>query len=486
MKAMKFKLNVLIAFMLLGLTYSCFDDADDNAVSASEINDFVWKGMNGVYLYKDNIPNLTNDRFSSNGEYADYLNSFSTPFDLFESVIYQRQAVDRFSWIVDDYIALEQQFAGISKRSGYEITFYPIPGNGTDWYGVIRLVLPNGNASVNNLIRGQIITSIDGVALTGVNIASLFAPDSYTIGFADYDNNGTFENLDDDIITPNGQTVTLTKSILTENPVFRSRIFNVNGENVGYLMYNGFTADFDAELNAAFGDFVANNVQQLVLDLRYNPGGSVRTASYLGSMITGQFNGQVFAKLQFNSDLQSNNYNVEFVNQLENGSQINSLYLNKVYVIATGSSASASEMIINSLGAYIDVVHIGYETVGKSQASRTIYDSPNLERQDANPNHLYALQPLIAITVNTFNEKVPSTGLIPSLGFQIKENPSNLGILGNENEPLLGLALTDIAGTGRRMPFNINIPDIVGESNELKLRNNVMYIDDEFTFNINN
>ena len=55
---------------------SCFEDNDDNTISASQINDFVWKGMNAWYLYKDNIPNLANDRFSNNGEYADYLNSF--------------------------------------------------------------------------------------------------------------------------------------------------------------------------------------------------------------------------------------------------------------------------------------------------------------------------------------------------------------------------------------------------------------------------
>ena len=64
-----------------------FDDADDNTISASEINDFVWKGMNTVYLYKSNTPDLANDRFSSTEEYADYLNSYSTPENLFESLI---------------------------------------------------------------------------------------------------------------------------------------------------------------------------------------------------------------------------------------------------------------------------------------------------------------------------------------------------------------------------------------------------------------
>ena len=117
---MKIYRNLVIALVLASLTFGCFDDADDSTISASEINDFVWKGMNAVYLYKSNTPDLANDRFSSTQEYADYLNSYSTPENLFESLIYQRETVDRFSWIVDDYIALEQQLSGVSKRTGAE------------------------------------------------------------------------------------------------------------------------------------------------------------------------------------------------------------------------------------------------------------------------------------------------------------------------------------------------------------------------------
>ena len=72
------------------LTTSCFKDNDDSQISASEINDFVWKGMNTFYLYKENIPNLANNKFSSDAEYSAYLNGYSTPEDLFESLIYQR------------------------------------------------------------------------------------------------------------------------------------------------------------------------------------------------------------------------------------------------------------------------------------------------------------------------------------------------------------------------------------------------------------
>lgn len=475
--AMKFFKTLLCLLVLSTLTYGCFDDMDDNAISASEINDFVWKGMNAVYLYKDNIPNLANDRFANTEEYANYLNSFTAPEELFESLIYQSQTVDRFSWIVDDYIALEELFNGTSVRSGYEFDLYPVPGS-TNMFGIVRLVLPGSNADDNNLTRGHVFTAIDGIALTEDNYRSLFSPDSYTMALADYDDNGTPENLNDDSITPNGQNVTLTKTRLSENPIYETAIIDVGGKNLGYLMYNGFTSAYNSQLNSVFNDFKANNVEHLVLDLRYNPGGSVLTAAYLGSMITGQFNGEVFAKLVYNSDLQANNYDFEFESLIDNSEPINSLNLDKVYVLTTEDSASASEMIINSLSPYIEVVQIGDNTTGKSQASITVYDSPNLEREGANPNHTYAMQPLVANTLNKLNNSVPSNGLTPTIN--MLENPANYGVLGNENEPLLAAAIADILGTGR---FNFSTENLVkprASSNELVPHVNEMFIDHGF------
>jgi len=68
--------NLVLIILVSSLTVSCFEDKDDNGIFASDINDFVWKGMNAWYLYKDNIPNLANDRFSTDEEYANYLNTF--------------------------------------------------------------------------------------------------------------------------------------------------------------------------------------------------------------------------------------------------------------------------------------------------------------------------------------------------------------------------------------------------------------------------
>jgi len=478
---MRFTLNVFLVIMLLGLTTSCFnDDRDDNLILASEINDFVWKGMNAVYLYKDNIPDLANDRFSSNQEYANYLNSFSTPEDLFESVIYQRQTVDKYSWIVDDYIALEQLFSGIVTSNGMEFGLRLVPGSSTDVFGYIRYILPNTSAESQGLQRGDVFDGIDGTSLTVSNFSSLLSADTYSINLATYNNNGTPDTSDDTVI-PGTESVSLTKMAYTKNPVFKTEIIDVGGENVGYLMYNGFTADFDSQLNTAFGNFLSNNIQHLVLDLRYNPGGSVNTSILLSSMITGQFTGKIYSTEQWNSELQAAFFedNPEFlINRFTNnddGTSLNSLNLSKVYILTTGSSASASELVINSLDPYINVVQIGTTTTGKYQASITLYDSDNFGKEDANPNHTYAMQPLVLKSLNVVGNTDYDDGLFPDI--TLAEDFGNLGILSNVNEPLFAAAIADILGSGRISYPILQEVKLIGDSNDFTPFTKDMFID---------
>lgn len=437
------KIKILITLCLTALVLtSCFEDRDDTIEQSSSIKDFVWKAMNFTYLYKNEISDLADDRFANNAEYANYLESFSSPETLFESLIFQRQTVDRFSIIVDDYIALEQRQQGIFITNGMEVIPFALGSSATDVFYLVTLVLPNGDAAAKGVKRGDIFAQVNGTTITRTNFRDVLSPDSYTINLGTYNDNGTPESSDD-TIQPNGTDIALDKFQLTENPIFINNVLEVGGQNVGYLMYNGFTRGSENALNDVFGNFVSNNVQQLVLDLRYNPGGSVRTTTFLASMITGQFTGEVFEKLVYNENLQSLNFDYLFANNID-GTTLNSLNLNKIYVLTTGRSASASEGLINGLAPYIEVVQIGTNTTGKTQASRVFYDSENFGRQGANPSHTYALQPLIANGINKNLESVPATGLVPSIGFEYEERILNLGILGDENEPMLALALADI------------------------------------------
>jgi len=467
------KLKKLCLLFLVALTFTnCFEDRDDNAIAASEINDFIWKAMNATYLYKINVDDLANTRFSSDEEYGTFLNQFSTPESIFDHLTYD--PLDRFSAIIPNYIDFLQSQQGTSLTTGVEFNFHRNPQNSSLIIGVVRLVLPGSNGDQLGVERGQIFDAVDGVALTEDNFINFLFQNTYTLNFANYNDNGT-PQTDDDVIESTTDSVNLTKQAYTENPVFLTDVFDVDGENVGYLMYNRFNNEFENELNAAFGQFQTSNVQHLVLDLRYNPGGFVTTAAILGSMITGQFNGQVFSKLVYNEDLQQNNTNFNFVNSFD-GTPINSLSLDKVYVLTSRSSASASELVINSLSEYIEVIQVGENTTGKTQASITLFDSPGFGSNDINPNHTYAIQPLVANSINVNDVAVPNDGLPANIEYT--EVANNYGVLGDVNEPLLAAAILDIQGLGRNPQPQIEYRSIKKDFN-LKPFEDGMYLDIE-------
>ena len=451
--------KIFLLFFASLLFSSCFEDFDDNGAYASEINDFIWKGMNLMYLYKQEISDLSNDRFDNSDDYASYLNSFTRPEDLFESLIYERQNIDKYSYIVDNYAELQQSQQGISISNGMEFGLAYVPNSSFNIYGFVRYVHPQSPADENGIKRGDIFIGINNTILNIDNYLDLLNLDSYSVNFANYlDNNS--ETINDDIIESNEIDIYLTKISLEKNPIFLSKIFNNNQSKIGYLMYNRFLTNFENNLNSIFSEFKSNNIQNLILDLRYNPGGAIDNAVFLSSLVTGQFNQEVFCSDQWNSEIQEfwlNNNPENLIRRFQ--TYENSLYLNKIYILTSRSTASASELVINSLNPYIDVIHIGETTYGKYQGSLTLYDSENFSIENINPTHNYALQPLVFKILNAVGNTDYYDGLQPD--YLLQEFPANMGEIGDESEPLLNFALDLINSkeiTSTRFP-NVNFFD---------------------------
>lgn len=442
LKMKKIKL-LLLSVLLLFTSGACFEDMDDNLrISSSlEIKNFIYSAMNIWYLYKSDVPDLADNRFGSPSELDQFLESFESPESLFyDGLVYE--PTDRFSYITNDYRVLEAQLAGVSVHHGMEYGLVYYPGSDVNVFGYVRYILPNSDAASKGVTRGLIFNSINGAQLTVNNYTELNTLDAYEIGLATFDGS---------TVTSTGESISLVKSQMSENPVHIATTLDFGGQHVGYLMYNAFTSDFNNQLNDAFGLLKAENITDLIIDLRYNGGGSVRTATYLAGMITGQFNGEVFYTEHWNPDLQAYFEETDpqrlvgrFVSSMDGGGALNSLNLNRVFVLTTSNTASASELVINGLKPYVEVIQIGANTTGKFQASSIFYDgpAPNFRRSEANPGHYYAIMPLIFTTANANGETGYVDGLAPDI--TLYEDYTNMGILGDENEPLLNTALNYI------------------------------------------
>ncbi|MFS4418320.1 S41 family peptidase [Maribacter sp. 2307ULW6-5] len=444
-----------------------------NADADVPVQDFMWKAMNFWYFWQEEVPDLADDRFVNTPEgrdaYTAFLQSEEDPGQFFDNKLLFTE--DRFSYYNPDYRELTNALAGISRSNGLEFGLVGV-ANSESVFGYVRYIVPNSDAAGKDINRGDIFSGVNGTPLTRSNFRELLFGEeaTYTLNMATLVNN---------VVVPNDFEVTLTKEeALSENPVFLSKSFEIGGASIGYLMYNQFTNEYDNDLYNAVQNLKASGITDLVLDLRYNPGGSVNTTRLLGSMIYDTNPENLFLRKRYNAkvqdELEDSQLEVYFTDRL-GGRTIESLGLDQVYVLTSAASASASELLINCLEPYIDVVHIGDVTRGKNEFSTTLVDdrtnsylyTPSRVNQ-INPENQWAIQPLLGRNENADGFFDYTDGLTPDI--PLKEDLANLGILGEANEPLLARAIQEITGATGKRSTHVEIPiDPLSNSKQFKI-----------------
>jgi hypothetical protein len=128
-----------------------------------------------------------------------------------------------------------------------------------------------------------------------------------------------------------------------------------------------------------------------------------------------------------------------FLNKTQN---VGALISGKVYVLTRNRTASASELLINGLKPYMDVVIVGDTTVGKNVGSFSLYE-------ENDPKNTWGMQPIVVKIFNSLNQSDYSEGFIPNVADD--DNTLELLPLGDPNENLLSLALAEINGSGGRL-----------------------------------
>jgi carboxyl-terminal processing protease len=382
-----------------------------------------------AYLWYNEIPKL------------DPVTSTATPQNFFSSLTTQGvPSKDRFSFTFNtaQWNLLSQ--SGIT--AGYGVQWAAIS---LEPPRLLRVAYsePNSPASQVNLQRGATILAVNGVDINTTTTAGI-----------DTLNNGIFRPtlgastsfLVQDVGSATTRTVQMTAANVTSTPVPRTLVGDVGGVRFGYLLFNDHIATAEAQLISAVNQLKTANIQELVLDLRYNGGGYLYIASQLGYMLaTPNVAGRTFEKLRYNDKRVADNSEAPFPffstqsisgsNGLPvnfNGPPLPQLGLSRVYVITTGDTCSASEAIMNSLRPFVSIVQIGSTTCGKPYGFT------------AKDNCGTSYFPIEFEGVNDAGQGGYSNGFAPNSGvFQGCSVSDDFDRqLGDTNERMLGAAIT--------------------------------------------
>lgn len=286
--------------------------------------------MTEWYLWNDKLPDISPDNYSSAQKY-------------FDALLYSQ---DRWSFIDNRDELLDYLQNGTYTGYGFSLKFDP------DNNLRISQVYEPSPLQEEGITRGWKLTEINNKAVKSYS-------DNQLLQELDRPNNTFVFQYG----TDNSTKLNLNKQTMSLNTVIYKNVFDLGDKKVAYLVFDSFLGVSKDELNEAFTDFQSLGANELILDMRYNGGGSTDVSNQLAAIITNNlYKDQIYSKITHNEDKTGENYTDPFKEQSIG------LDLNRILIITTSATASASEMVINGLKPYMgdgNVILIGSKTHGK-------------------------------------------------------------------------------------------------------------------------
>ncbi|MBN1833616.1 MAG: hypothetical protein JW896_16050 [Deltaproteobacteria bacterium] len=298
-----------------------------------KLKDLVYRVMTSTYLWYDTVPAVD-------------LTGYDSAEALLEDLMYKD--LDRWSYIVpkEEYDSLMEEGKYIGLGFGMKFT--------ENHECRMRIVYQDSPAADAGLMRGDRLVEINGKTIEEIEINDLWS----TI-FGE-DEIGVIVDLKIEDSIGLTRSLSLEKRWVTIDSVQYGDVFDINGLKVGYLVFNEFIETAREDLETVFASFCQEGIDELILDLRYNPGGRGSIARYLSELIAGtHIEDEIFAQFTHNDRYSAWDFEDYF------SSADYSLNLDRVIVITSEQTCSASELVINCLKPFIDVVLIGSNTCGK-------------------------------------------------------------------------------------------------------------------------
>ena len=383
------------------------------------INNWIYYNLKDYYLWESQMP--------------EYKSQTTNPKVYFKTLIYKE---DRWSYIVDNYDELIKSFKGIEVSAGYSIKLYYKDSLSNAVVAVVKFVYNNTPAQEKGIKRGDIILGMNGTYFDDENYEMIWETTDQELIMADLVEKGDTKD-----IVERKERITVQASELAEHPIILSKVLEFNNKKIGYMMYDQFihNLQYYSDLDTTFAGFKNQNIEDLILDLRYNPGGTLSSADYLASSIAPSENinnKDLLVKFIWNDGLQdyftSNNIKDQLYVYFTD-TVLSNLNLHRLYVLTTRGTASASELIISSLKPYMNIITIGDTTHGKYTASITIPDD----------DKKWAMQPIVLKYANSLGLTEFKDGFAPDI--IAKDNL--FAPLGDfSKDPMLKAAVENITG----------------------------------------
>jgi len=403
-------------------------------------NNWIRSWSHETYLWYNELPDINPSTVVDPIEYFEQMKT--------NAITNNGLPKDRFHYA--ENTAEYNQYAETGISAGYGFT-YILSQRTPPRKAIIAYSQTNSPAANMGIGRGAEIISIDGESLIDGDPAVLNAG----LLPLNLGENHTFviRDLNSDM----NRTVVLQSSEIVENPINTFGVIESANKKIGYIALNTFaTATAETQLVDTINNLKQDQIDELILDLRYNGGGYLAISAQLSTMIAGiETSSQTFTQLIYNDKRSTENkaypfptHTLGIAEDYSGGFPLPTLDLSRVYIISSNNTASASESLINGLrGVDFEVILIGNSTTGKpygwlpEENCGTTYSTIQFKSANAKGFGDYA-DGFIPSTLDNGNDQVSGC-----MVFEDIKHP-----LGDPNEKMLATAIHHIENGS--CPFN--------------------------------